>query len=326
MTVPRRLLVLVAALAALGAGACSGGDAPPAAARPRPPAAGSPVTTAGIPSPTAAPPTTAAADSPPASTVVSIPAPGSAPTPPLPGEPVAAADAAGLAAQLTAAAAAIGDPRTPPGVLARQAHVQQVAYRAMVNHPDLRDPTLALLAEPLRAAARANVEAGAELRAMLAAPKAALPAWRIVDPAPAADLLADYHAAEAEIGVPWQYLAAVNLVETRMGRIRGTSEAGAQGPMQFLPSTWAAYGQGGDVDADRDAIFAAARYLRRNGAPGDMARALWNYNHDRRYADAVSRYAQQMAADPRAYQAYYRWQVYYVTVNGDVWLPVGYGA
>jgi membrane-bound lytic murein transglycosylase B len=61
--------------------------------------------------------------------------------------------------------------------------------------------------------------------------------------------------------VPWQYLAAVNFVETKFGRIRGTSIAGAQGPMQFLPSNWKQYGKGGDINSDRDAIAAAARFL-----------------------------------------------------------------
>ena len=63
-----------------------------------------------------------------------------------------------------------------------------------------------------------------------------LPAWRIVRPAPADELLDAYRDAEAEFGIPWRYLAAINLVETGLGRIRGTSIAGAQGPMQFMPS------------------------------------------------------------------------------------------
>ena len=45
-----------------------------------------------------------------------------------------------------------------------------------------------------------------------------------------------------EFGIDWTYLASIHLVETRMGRIRGTSVAGAQGPMQFIPATWASYG------------------------------------------------------------------------------------
>jgi membrane-bound lytic murein transglycosylase B len=36
--------------------------------------------------------------------------------------------------------------------------------------------------------------------------------------------------------------------------------------MQFLPSTWRRYGHGGDIQATADAILAAARLLRANGA------------------------------------------------------------
>ena len=79
-------------------------------------------------------------------------------------------------------------------------------------------------------------------------------------PAPAAELEGYYKEASQATGVPWPVLAAVHLVETRMGRIRGESSAGAQGPMQFLPSTWAAYGQG-DINSNHDAIMTAARYL-----------------------------------------------------------------
>jgi hypothetical protein len=73
--------------------------------------------------------------------------------------------------------------------------------------------------------------------------------------------------------VPWEFLAAIHLVETRMGRIRGTSSAGSQGPMQFLPSTWKRCGRGGDIQATGDASLAAhsspwliARCRRRSGA------------------------------------------------------------
>ena len=71
-----------------------------------------------------------------------------------------------------------------------------------------------------------------------------LPAWRIIQPEPAANLLNYYRKAEAATGIEWEVLAAVNLVETGMGRIDGTSVANAQGPMQFLPTTWAEPGIG----------------------------------------------------------------------------------
>ncbi|MGH3665162.1 MAG: lytic transglycosylase domain-containing protein, partial [Egibacteraceae bacterium] len=158
----------------------------------------------------------------------------------------------------------------------------------------------------------------------LATPVPRVPDWQIVAPAPARQLRRHYRRAERRTGVGWQYLAAIHLVETRMGRIRGTSSAGAQGPMQFMPATWQAYGRG-DVDDDGDAIAAAGRYLVDHGAPQDMAGALWRYNHSDRYVEAVTAYAEIMRADPRALRGYHRWDVYVVTRTGDVHLPVGYG-
>lgn len=246
------------------------------------------------------------------------------PTVPRPGEPVAARDNAALARQIEAATAAIADANTAAGDLARQAHILQVAYRALVNEPSRKQATLDLLEPNLRPIVDANVSSGAKLRAMVKQPKTSLPPWRIVAPAPAAELLGYYKEADERFGVPWYYLAAIHLVETRMGRIRGDSEAGAQGPMQFLPATWKQYGEGGDIQSNRDSIFAAARYLKRNGAPGDMRNAVWNYNHDFRYVDAVLAYGDQMSARERDYYGYREWQVYYVTVNGDVWLYEGF--
>ena len=248
------------------------------------------------------------------------------PKPPRPGEPVAASTDRGLADQIRTAESAIADPATPPAELAKQAHVQQVAYRELVNKPDRRAGVLALLDADVRAITESNVTAGEKLRRLIKEPKTTLPPWRIVAPAPADELLGYYKAAEADLGVPWYYLAGIHLVETRMGRIRGNSDAGAQGPMQFLPATWAQYGNGGDINSNKDAIAAAARYLKRNGAPGDMRNALWNYNHSDLYVDAVLAYGDRMKADERAYYGYHQWQVYYVTTAGDIWLPEGYTA
>ena len=220
---------------------------------------------------------------------------------------------------------AIRDPGTPPGDLERHGRAQQVAYRQLVVHPEWMPQVLDRLPANLHPIVRSNTSAGAELRA-LTKPQTALPPWRIVAPAPSSELLGYYKEADAAVGAPWQYLAAIHLVETRMGRIRGTSTAGAQGPMQFLPSTWAQYGNGGDINSNRDAIFAAARYLVRNGAPGNMANALFAYNRSQRYVAAVTAYAEQMRADERTYGGYYHWQVYYRMTDGDRLLEVGYGS
>lgn len=205
----------------------------------------------------------------------------------------------------------------------RLGRIQQLAYRTLVNNSGWRDPALKALPDNLRPIAQAHVAAGAKLRA-LTKPVEKLPAWRIVAPPPAEELRSFYSQAEVEFGVSWTYLAAIHLVETRMGRIRGTSPAGAQGPMQFMPATWDRYGQG-DVNNPRDAIFAAARYLKANGAPGDMRRALYRYNPSYNYVDAIETYAGQLKADARVYLAYYNWQVYVRTTSGDVLLEVGYG-
>jgi hypothetical protein len=80
-------------------------------------------------------------------------------------------------------------------------------------------------------------------------------------------------------------LASINEIESGFGANLGPSSAGAVGWMQFMPSTWAAYGVDADADGDKDpnnpndAIFAAARYLRAAGMPEDPEGAVFAYNH-----------------------------------------------
>jgi hypothetical protein len=67
-------------------------------------------------------------------------------------------------------------------------------------------------------------------------------------PAEPADRLRGYYLeAQRRFGVTWNVLAAVNYVESAFNKLRNASSAGAQGPMQFIPSTWRAYGLGGNV-------------------------------------------------------------------------------
>jgi membrane-bound lytic murein transglycosylase B len=105
-------------------------------------------------------------------------------------------------------------------------------------------------------------------------------------------------------------LAAVNFVESGFGRLRNRSISGARGPMQFIPSTWAAYGLGGDISDPRDAILGAANYLHANGAPGDETRALYRYNPSSHYVKAIAAYARRIRADRRRFYGYYAWAVF----------------
>jgi membrane-bound lytic murein transglycosylase B len=117
--------------------------------------------------------------------------------------------------------------------------------------------------------------------------------------------------------VAWTVLASVNFVETDFNRIRSSSSAGAQGPMQFMRSTWREYDLGGNLRDPHDAILGAANFLHRSGAPRSYRRALYSYNPSPLYVDAVLRYARRMAADRRAFYGYFAWQVFVTTPSGE---------
>jgi cell wall-associated NlpC family hydrolase len=121
-----------------------------------------------------------------------------------------------------------------------------------------------------------------------------------------ADYLALYEAAAGRCpGLPWTVLAAVGTVETDNGANTATSTAGAQGPMQFEPATWARWGIDGDgdgianIDDPADAIPAAADYLCASGARdgADIPGALYAYNHSTAYVTQVLADAQQLDTD-----------------------------
>lgn len=250
-------------------------------------------------------------------------APTATPTPDWTARPEPATDPAGVARQLVMVEAALRDPSVGGAQLVWMGHLQQLLYSEINENPGWRDEVIAALPAEARASAASSIEAGRQLRNMHGPIPKQLPDWKILEPAPPEKLLQYYKEAEATFGVGWYYLAAIHLVETRMGRIRGLSTAGAQGPMQFIPSTWAAYGEG-DVNSDHDAIAAAGRYLKAAGAPGNMSRAVFAYNHSDSYVRAVLAYAEAMKVDQNAYRGYYGWQVYFPTEDGPVWLPVGW--
>jgi Transglycosylase SLT domain len=200
----------------------------------------------------------------------------------------------------------------------------QRAIHAIVLNPELREPTLNGIVDPKRRAiVVTELDAALQLRA-LTKPQPNLPKWNLIAPASASELRSAYDKAQKETGIEWQYLAAVNFVETKMGRIRGTSTAGAQGPMQFLPSTWKIYGKGGDIHSVTDSIAAAARFLKAKGGPANMSKALFRYNNSNKYVVAITTYAQNMKADPGLFTEYHAWNVIYRWAPGDVYLQEGY--
>jgi murein DD-endopeptidase MepM/ murein hydrolase activator NlpD len=131
----------------------------------------------------------------------------------------------------------------------------------------------------------------------LARPSLPEPAEAVADIPP--DYLTRYQDAARQFDLDWPVLAAVGRVESDHGRITADctpNEAGALGPMQFLPASFAqASGWAGLSDADicdpADAIPAAAAHLRHFGAPDDWRRALYAYNHSQAYVDLVLAWA-----------------------------------
>jgi hypothetical protein len=237
--------------------------------------------------------------------------------------PVAADGPARLAGQLTAAETVLAGGDAPPALMARQALIVQLACLRVAAHPGWAGVVTDKVAPARRAAAAADIAATADLVA-LTRPRPRLPPWRVVAAENPATLLADYRATQAATGVGWSYLAAINFVETDFGRVAGPSSAGAQGPMQFMPATWAVYGHG-SIHRPRDAILAAGRFLAGHGAARSIGSALYAYNPSWRYVDAVLRYARRLRADPQALMGYYRRQVVYRLASGWVLLPAGYG-
>jgi soluble lytic murein transglycosylase-like protein len=258
----------------------------------------------------------AAAASPPS------PAPLPRPGAPLPREPAALADA--LTATTRSLRSEIerwsteGDPASgpPPEAVTLLALHQQRIYRLIAPRRRLGDRVLSLLPASVAGEARDTVRAR---RALIAIPPSGNRRPRIStgEPKPAGALRAHYREAQRRFGVGWHVLAAVNLVETGFNKLRNNSVAGAQGPMQFIPSTWRAYGMGGDIRDPRDAIMGAANYLHSSGAPGNYRRALYAYNPSTLYVRGVLNHARRIAHDPNAFYSYYAWSIFVRTPRGE---------
>jgi hypothetical protein len=247
-----------------------------------------------------------------------------APALPRPEEPISR-DPDRLADDLAEATAALhdgidrwrseGDPRAPtPRDVTLHALHQQRMHLLLTNRPRLAADVIPRLPTAVARDVRTTITARRGLARLT--PPVPRRRFRTGPALPAGVLLDHYRAAQRRFEVGWPVLAAVNFVESAFGRVRNESVAGAQGPMQFIPATWEAYGMGGDVRDPRDAIMGAANYLHASGAPGDYGRALYAYNPSRIYVTAVLAYARRMARDVRAYFAYHSWQVFVRTPSG----------
>lgn len=189
-------------------------------------------------------------------------------------------------------------------------------YRQRLVRAVAAKPALARAVEQRFPRATDDLVARGDLTQLAAATPPLRSRVRLGAAAPASQLLTWYRAAQARFGIRWQVLAAINFVESAFGRVRNVSSAGAQGPMQFEPATWRAYGLGGDVHQPHDAILGAANYLAANGGAHGERDALFHYNPSALYVAAIERYAHRMAQDRDAFFEYYSWQVYVRTAGG----------
>ena len=102
-------------------------------------------------------------------------------------------------------------------------------------------------------------------------------------------------------------LAAIGEIESGDGQNDGPSSAGALGPMQFMPGTWAEWGTDGfgqsgspDIMNPLDAVPSAARMLCADGArsnPAGLSEAIFDYNHAAWYVSEVLNLAAEYAQE-----------------------------
>jgi hypothetical protein len=223
-----------------------------------------------------------------------------------------ATDARARDAGVTSARSAAAASRLAAGADTSVVTAEQVGRRAeeidrLLARAQARLDALSTRARQLtRAVAAAKALARARAGAATARTAAAAGARPQVPPA---QYFALYRSASRTCpGMAWTLLAAVGQVESGHGRNVGPSSAGAVGPMQFLPPTFASYAVDGDRDgrldpySPADSIFTAARYLCAGGAgsPSGVRAALFTYNHAQWYVDLVLGVQAQLAQPTRS--------------------------
>ena len=182
--------------------------------------------------------------------------------------------------------------------------------RQLVIRTLARNATEAAAVVKLAPGERDDLDARRDLNALSAASPPQVGGVSVGPARHASKLLSFYREAQRRFGISWELLAAINFVESDFGRARTTAKADAQGPMQFEPATWRAYGLGGDVYNEHDAILAAANLLAANGGRTNERAALMHYNLSPLYWDTVLHLAHHMAIVPTAFREYYAWKLY----------------
>jgi cell wall-associated NlpC family hydrolase len=133
------------------------------------------------------------------------------------------------------------------------------------------------------------------------------PSVQALDAIPPAYLALYLAAAQTCPGLPWAVLAGIGEVESDHGQSgapgvhSGANYAGAEGPMQFEPATFARYAVNADPSAPptpynpADAIYTAAAMLCATGAASgtqaSIRQAIFAYNHSQAYVTTVLAWA-----------------------------------
>jgi len=181
------------------------------------------------------------------------------------------------------------------------------ARLGLVHHVAVLISAPGLSIAKLKGEVRAAVGHGPELVTLRAQSPATQPAGSYTNKRPVTYFqLFQASAAMYCPGLPWTVLAAIGQIESGDRNNPGVSSAGAMGPMQFLPSTWArwgtvAFGEKGppNIMDPYDAIPSAARYLCAAGGAtaAGLPKAIFAYNHADWYVAEVLALARAYAHD-----------------------------